>query len=540
MIALRRIFGFGGLLALSLVCSAMAQDLAPTPRKSPLVPVSKLQLAEHHKSQMPASRNISGFALIIDNEKLRIGEIEMRLFGVVPPQLSAPFGPQARAVLDKLTSGTTTNCVILDRDRDGRFLATCKGSNNADLALELLRRGLAITARGSLRPTELAAPYGAAEQAAESQNIGLWSVNPPAAAKDIVPTKVVSAGEPVLVAVPAQQTEKSQNNNEITTPKTDEKPQIISAENTADAVQSALSKQMLPEDIEEPGFFARYQVLVTGLIMLLTTLSIVFAVLFQRWKERRDELRSIAAAIRGELMAARSICQARLKSTPESIDEKSMTWPRIRTLVFQAYVGRLGRLGATLARQVASIYGQTSDYSAYYGASVEAKSDRVSKRRALQMLVQHIEEVLPKLASIETGKAVSTKTKKTSNRLEFKTDSKPLSLEPPVSAVPDVEEKKETETTVEENAEPVVDAESSTQQPPDTDARPSSTAPLWDKIRKFATERIEHTRKEVSEDVIPDYANMTEEEIESLAYAEILEDEDAHSSDENGKKRHAG
>ena len=56
-----------------------------------------------------------------------------------------------------------------------------------------------------------------------------------------------------------------------------------------------------------------------------------------------------------------------------------------------------------LARQVASIYGQASDYAAYFnpanGIAVDPRGEAILQAAgALQTLVQHIEEVLPKLA----------------------------------------------------------------------------------------------------------------------------------------------
>ena len=134
------------------------------------------------------SRDVEGPATIIDGEHLRIDDVDLRLFGVVPPQLSASFGPQARAALDQLTRGQNVHCHVRDRDHDGRFLATCTTVNTrADLAIELLRRGLAVTARGSLEPTEFAAPYAAAEDAARSQKAGLWSVTVPPPAMPAAP-----------------------------------------------------------------------------------------------------------------------------------------------------------------------------------------------------------------------------------------------------------------------------------------------------------------------------------------------------------------
>ncbi|MGB9154731.1 MAG: hypothetical protein WCD70_16785, partial [Alphaproteobacteria bacterium] len=95
-------------LACMISLAAQAQE-APAPRRMPRTPVSQEPLAPP-RDPMPASRQVEGLAAIIDGEKLRIGEIDMRLFGIVPPQLAASFGPQARAALDTLAGGQNVTC----------------------------------------------------------------------------------------------------------------------------------------------------------------------------------------------------------------------------------------------------------------------------------------------------------------------------------------------------------------------------------------------------------------------------------------------
>ena len=104
------------LLAMVCVLSAAAHaQEAPAPRKMPRVPVSSEELAAavaQARDQAPSSHLVQGLAAIIDGEKLRIGTTDMRLFGIVPPQLAASFGPQARAALDALgrrTAGDMPN-----------------------------------------------------------------------------------------------------------------------------------------------------------------------------------------------------------------------------------------------------------------------------------------------------------------------------------------------------------------------------------------------------------------------------------------------
>src|SRR5262249_42467890 len=88
----------------------------------------------------------------------------------------------------------------------------------------------------------------------------------------------------------------------------------------------------------EPSFLARYQLFITSLVMLVTAFGILGVIFIQRVRDRRAEMQAIAAALRGELMAARAVCLARLQA---SEDDKDIIWPRIRSTLYQAYVGRI-------------------------------------------------------------------------------------------------------------------------------------------------------------------------------------------------------
>lgn len=415
--------------ALLFTCEAVQAQVMPPPKKSPRTPVNSEVLI--NKAAMPPSRRLDGHAEVLDAERLRLNGYEVRLYGVVPPQMSATNGPQARAVVDALTQGPIT-CQIKDRDRDGRLLALCHNAANIDFGLELLRRGLAVSARGTLQSSDYAEAYLAAEQAAQNQRLGLWSAGTPPAASDkslseaaakAAATKAEIArlkGEEAKAklelealtvalknkdtgsATPALTEDKTENHND---------EQTISVSLTDSAASEALKlsdknlglepSALLPAPFaQENGFFERYQLLITGLLFLVTTLCVTGAVTLYRLRQKRDDIKAIAAALRGELMAARSICQARLAKIAQDNNEKTTSWPRIRTLVFQAYVGRLGLLGADLSRQIASIYGQSSDYASYYNAH-DGQGEGASKRQAMESLVRHIEEVTPRLSQIE-------------------------------------------------------------------------------------------------------------------------------------------
>jgi endonuclease YncB( thermonuclease family) len=496
---------------------AFAQ-VAPPPKASPRIPVNQETLPEHKPS--PSSRTVEGQATIIDAEKLRVADVDLRLFGIVPPQLSASFGPQARATLDNLVTGQSVSCMIHDRDHDGRFLATCR-TGNSDLALELVKRGLAITARGSLGSTDLAQPYLAAEQAAQSQKLGLWSTNvPPAASISAVPAKTEAAKvEPALVLPPPPApTPVVEANKAEAKPAQDAAPVKVPASTIAASIAAS---QLAPPDDEtlavpETNFLVRYQLLITGLIMLVTALSILTVVSIQRRNEHRDEMKAIAAALRGELMAARAVCQARLKTLLTDADEKNTTWPRIRATLYQAYVGRLGFLGAELARQIASIYGQSSDYAAFYNGD-ETRAETTPKKQALQTLVQYIEEVLPKLALIEqTGQVMNAPVAMSvrPQTLSLRATTPSVVSPQTVVAAPPVEPSPVASS-------PAPAAAKATPEIPSDAVKSAvaglSTTPLWDSLRQLR-ERFAEKKTGVSEE--GDYASIIEAEMTEMSFGE--------------------
>ncbi len=594
-------------LCLVTASGAAQAQLAPTPQKAPRTPVRQQQLAIAKQPPLPASRTLTGEAVILDPERLRIDRIEMRLFGVVPPLLSAAFGPQARAALDQLAKEPVT-CRLRDRDRDGRLFASCQNESGLDFGVELLRRGLAVTARGSLHGTELALTYVAAEEAAKSQRLGLWSVRAPEAASkssiEMAAQKAVSPAAPAVGETPAQP-EAAPQETKTAAPEqpSPAPPETAVAVSSADKPATTAGESLLfvqdeagaaPELVlPETGFVERYQLLLTGLSFLLAALIGASGFAWVRRQEKRDSLRAIAAALRGEIMAMRSVCLARLSKMEKDGDEKTTSWPRLRSTIFQAYVGELGRLGADLARQIASIYGQSSDYASYY-VGAGARPEAASKKQALQTLVHHIEDVVPRLAGIERdgfaprppsaslapsllarvarqGDAIKSLLKP--SLLPHGWPGRPAPLPPPKAAEapqerPSAKEKAEESRppeSPETKEEPVAEKtaeESPKEAPPPTDqptikqARPgkkaapaSKRAAKTEKTRqppqkRYASlnpekiaevtarlgrmkdflagqwDRLKPETKDFYKDLLPEYAHLTEEELEALAYFE--------------------
>lgn len=476
----RLTLGIVGTAAWLVAGAAQAQQLAPTPQKSPRTPVSK-QLLAGKTAPTAVSGTVSGQAIVLDAERIRIDDVELRLFGVVPPLLGASFGPQARAVVDALAEGTVT-CQVKDRSREGYYLAMCRNEQNADFGMELLRRGLAITARGSLRSSDYATAYIAAEQAAQDQKLGIWSVSQPngateksireaavkaealraeaeAAKAELAKAEALKAdaikaaerakaeAEAAMAAIPTTAVKMSTGETASTLPMPSIAPmtnEILAATSpaplptTAASVQETISAQQpleMPKIEDERSFFEKYQLLLSGLLLFFTSLVITVGVLLAKAQQRKNDLRSVAAALRGEMMAARSICQARLSKIAHERTDKDTTWPRIRTTIFQAYVGKLGMLGAELSRQIASIYGMAADYASYYN-NTEARPENVSKKQALEGLIHYIEEVTPKLVNIERSGHTPASHKPIPFTAAITAEPKPLSLGPSTMPTP--------------------------------------------------------------------------------------------------------
>lgn len=509
------------LLAASfLSIAAAAQQLAPVPQRAPHVPVNQ-QAVPDHRAALMQSRDIEGQAQIVDGDRLRIGEADLRLFGVVPPQLSASFGPQARALLDNLVTGQTTICHVRDRDRDGRLLATCL-VGAADISLELLRHGLAVTARGSLTNTELAEPYLAAEQAAEIQHAGLWSVaiTPPASQlvgdtakteaalpllkNEVTKTESAKADMPVKESVKETAAEKDNHETVLQTI-----PVHVGAPR-AEGRGLLYTTDLKSDHDDQVGFFQHYQILIAGGLMFVTTFGTVLALVLQRRYEKREEMKAIAAALRGELLAARAVCLTRLKTIHNDADDRAASWPRLRATLYQAYVGRLGWLGAQLSRQIASIYGQASDYAAYYNTIEDAT--QTPKRQALQTLANHIEEVLPRLEWVEV-----TGSRPAAHAASPASSATPFAAP---SAAPPVEEATSDFAMMEEQASS--DAAALSLPGPAPSARGLSVfyrpAHLWQAVRQFVHQHLPVYQPTAGE--ASDYDMMLESGLQPITFHE--------------------
>lgn len=454
---------FGLLLSMTLAPEAFARgsDIAPAPSRAPRTAVHQ-QVLGGSKAPAAPPRFVEGPAVTLDNEHIRIGDVDLRLFGIVPPQLSAPFGPQTRSLLDSLIGTGFISCTIKDRERDGRLLASCKSAHSGDFALDLLRRGLAVTARGSLRGSDLLSTYLAAEQAAQTQRLGLWSVKVPTAAsdssirdaaqvsadkaaaatKEAAEAKLAKEEQPVKpelqpdVSVLTAKAKAEPEAPKAPEPKATDNPKTTDTLSPVALPASALkpgagtklpveTKQQIPvladalqaeiaaalDDTQDdnaasdPSSWTRYQFLLGCLVLALTGFGVTAGRAWNNARARRAARRDVADALMGELTAARATCGQRLSQLQTGNASASAGFPRLRAIVFQAYANRLGLLGPVLSRQIGSIYGQAADYAAYFnvapsseGAVVPRPHDAEAKKQALETLIGYIDAVLPQLA----------------------------------------------------------------------------------------------------------------------------------------------
>ena len=532
------------LAALMLAAPVYGQE-APPPKKAPRTPVHR-QVLPNRSDDTPVTGEMRGTATILDSEKLRIGDVEFRLFGVVPPQLAAAYGPQARAALDELASGQAVNCQIRDRDRDGRYFGTCR-VGTTDLALELLRRGLAVAARGSVAATDLATTYLAAEQNAQNQKAGLWALA--AGAPQVVAVTEPAKPAPVEVKKPEPVAVAP-----VVAPFVAAAPTVVPVASVPAPLPVVAAPVVSEKEaqVASSGVVAKYQMLISSLVLVGGAFAVLGVVVVRARREKQDETRAIAAALRGELQAARSVCMTRAKAIATEEDDRQAAWPRLRSVFYQAYIARIGFFGAGLARQIASIYGQANDYASYYHSADESRAFAMPKRQALLNLVHYIDEVLPRLQAVEkTGVLPVTPPVLQS----LAAPEAPVAKIAPPKAIETVSERKpavravaapaavssvpmaaslsasSSSTVTAVSVAPVAVAPSAPLKPlasvPLVESKApeptpaASPVPFWNTMKKFTTEPTHVTPyNDPTEDLMPDYAALIEQEIASMSFGD--------------------
>lgn len=124
-----------------------------------------------------SAREITGQAKVIDGDTIHIWEHKIRMYGYDAPESEQTCqrqnktyecGTAATEGLVQLTVGQTVQCQTTDKDRYGRWIATClvKGT---DVGAWMVGKGLAVAYR------RYSTAYVADEEAAEAKGLGLWA-----------------------------------------------------------------------------------------------------------------------------------------------------------------------------------------------------------------------------------------------------------------------------------------------------------------------------------------------------------------------------
>ena len=366
-------------LLLTLATPAFAKftgEDMPAPNRAPRTPVESSKL--NGGADVPAE--MAGVGQALDGQTIRLHDsahdLTVRLLGVVAPPLTTGDGATARATLDQLLHGQTLDCQRRDRAGDGTLVMSCTYNGGKDLSEALLFTGTALFTRGSGVDADLAVRYRAAEETAQMRRLGLWHnaiVQTPAVAAPAVAT-AVAAKESAPVAKAA--------------------PVSIAASAAAAPIETGSGFAMAAW-LQTLGLLAA----LFGMLLYLDTRHTRRTRLEHDLDTTRDR-QVLAAALTGELAAARDICEARAAQIASGGEAK---WPRLRTYIFQAHAEQIGLLGAVLARQIASIYGQMSDYGAGTrgGMSDAELQTPAAMTRALTRLCGYVEITLEGLAEVE-------------------------------------------------------------------------------------------------------------------------------------------
>ncbi len=124
------------------------------------------------------SQNITGKAVVLDGDTLKIDGISIRLHGIDAPETRQncwkndkeyPCGRASTTFLKRLINGQAVTCKIIDTDVYGRKVGKCSIAGNIDINAQMVLSGHAIA--------YLYFSYDYADQQAEAkiQKRGIWA-----------------------------------------------------------------------------------------------------------------------------------------------------------------------------------------------------------------------------------------------------------------------------------------------------------------------------------------------------------------------------
>lgn len=95
-------------------------------------------------AEPPQRATIVGSCYVIDGDSIMIGNAAIRLAGVDAPELADPWGKKAKWELLALTKGQVIRAELDGSVSYDRTVARCYLPDGRDLAMEMVRMGLAL------------------------------------------------------------------------------------------------------------------------------------------------------------------------------------------------------------------------------------------------------------------------------------------------------------------------------------------------------------------------------------------------------------
>jgi endonuclease YncB( thermonuclease family) len=131
------------------------------------------------KSHLKFDQKFSGTAKVIDGDSIRVGEKEVRLFGIDAPEYSQncfdernleyPCGEISQKFLFKLAHKKDVECFYAELDKYKRYLAKCF-IKETSINEEIIKNGMAVIYDFNNSEEDLEK----LEETAKEQKIGIW------------------------------------------------------------------------------------------------------------------------------------------------------------------------------------------------------------------------------------------------------------------------------------------------------------------------------------------------------------------------------
>ena len=93
---------------------------------------------------MPANRQITGRAWVIDGDTIAINKVKIRLAGIDAPELDQPWGQKAKWEMVRICKGQNICAEFTGDTSYDRLVGTCYLPDGRDIGAEIVKAGLAL------------------------------------------------------------------------------------------------------------------------------------------------------------------------------------------------------------------------------------------------------------------------------------------------------------------------------------------------------------------------------------------------------------